>query len=100
MKNSAKITPYDCDTTCGMVLDDEFIYENVVEYLNKTKIDKKYLPIMIDHLNYVYFKNSTSKYGSIDYICWTDKKGKEILKIYNRYKGLINCYYTFEIFTV
>lgn len=100
MKKTAKITPYDCDTACGVIIDDEFIYENVVKYLNKVKINKKYLPVMIDHLNYVYFQNPTSKYGSIDYICWTDKNGKEILKICNKYEGLINCCYTFEICTV
>lgn len=90
-----KIMPYDSDSN-GINFSDEFNYENIVKFLNKINIDKKYLNKMIDNLKYVKFIKD-EKYLSINYIRWIDSDGKEILKLYNRYKGFTYCYYEFEL---
>ena len=76
----------------------EFNYENIRIILNYSIIDKKYLKKMIDDLKDVHFiDNTIYKNKSINYICWINQKGEEVVRINNKYKAPNNHYYEFIV---
>ena len=74
----------------------DFNYKHIKMLLDNPIIDKKYLQIMMHHLSGVYFPTNT-KNTSINYICWVDQSGKEILRINNKYKAPNNYYYELKV---
>lgn len=77
-------------------INDNFNYKNIINILNNSIIDEKYLVKIFNSLKYVYFIDNTMyKNTSIDYISWINQDGKEVLKLENKFKAPNNHYYEF-----